>query len=341
MAPSAEQILKAVEADLPEEAIGREALEDCSSVASRLPSGVRSYYLECRLDDDPQVDFLVQFTDRLQACRDLQAVLPASPSRSWEQNVSLFRRWSDDATPLREVPFLWLEYDIDADFDSVIPEASPSIGVERGYFSRYRERPDSDNAGALRRASAGLAALASPAPSDVLQATVDRCVRALPARGALIYVSWMITRTPSCLKLYLALPKTEVLAYLARIGWRGDEERVRRVIETQYGPVQETAFIDVSVDDRVLSRVGFALSQLHRREMERFTEQWACVDVPPECTRKMAAVRRWPGIAEMRLDGQRSWLHRWLDLKFILEENGRLRPKAYLGFMPRPPLPFA
>ena len=341
MTPPAEQVLKAIEEELPEEVIGREALEDCCGVASRLPHRVSSYYLECRLDEDPQVDFLVQFKDRDRAASDLRAALPAVLSPGWERNIRLFQRWSDEASQLRDVPFLWLEYDMGGGFDRAMPEASPLIGVERGYFARYRERPAPDHGDVLRRASAGLEVLAAPAGSNDLQAAVERCVRALPAGGALIYVSWMIARMPPCLKLYLSLTKADVLPYLARIGWPGDEERARQVIEAHYLSAEQTVFLDVSFDGQVLARIGFALSQLHRREMNHFTPDWAWLDVPRECVSKMAAVRRWPGITERPLDGHRTWLHRWLDLKFVLEKDGRLRTKAYLGFMPCPPLPFA
>ena len=48
-----------------------------------------------------------------------------------------------------------------------------------------------------------------------------------------------------------------------------------------------------------------------------------------------------PVSVETHLDGLRTWLHHWLDIKVVLSETGDLAFKAYLGFMPQLPPAFA
>jgi hypothetical protein len=333
-------VLREIEPRLPPWLVSSHALTRCRQVAARLPDLITSYYMECRLHDDPQVDFLVQFTDREAAAPNFERSLPnRSKSRCWDRNLALMGKWSEGDQPLHEAPVLWLEYDLDPGFETAVPDASPSIGLERGYLSRFIRRRTPDIEAARRRALAGLRAIADGAERASMEADLAHCLAALPPGGSLIYVSVMTARAPSLLKLYLSVPKPAVMAYLAAIGWPGNAAQVERVLASCYGPIAETVFLDVTVESGVLPRIGFALSQLHAVELAAFDPAWTWVDMPGSNPAKRDALQAWPGQSIASIGGLLTSVHRWVDLKAVLDSAGALSFKAYLGFMPALPSP--
>jgi hypothetical protein len=334
----AERVLAAVEDDFPPEVVGPRARDQCRLVARGLPDVVSSYYVECRLDADPQVDFLVQMRNPHGTAARFEQALPAPRSQAWQRNLALFHGWGRRGATLADAPFLWLEYDLDARFDSDAPQASPSIGLERGYLARFHSRAAPDTVVARRLAGAALQLLGGPAG---LPRSVERCFAALPPGGSVIYLSWMTTRQPALLKLYISVPKRTVFGYLEAIGWRGNEGVIRAVLDTYFPFIDDDIFLDISLDDGPLPRLGLALSQLHARELNRRRPAWEWLRLPAACADKWAALAAWPAILATTVEGQRTWIQRWLDLKVVTEVDGETRVKAYLGFMPGPPAPFA
>jgi hypothetical protein len=336
----AEAVLREIEPRLPPGFVSSQALTRCRQVAARLPDLITSYYMECRLHDDPQVDFLVQFTDRAAAAPCFEQSLGTrSKSRSWDRNLALMGKWRERDQPLNEAPLLWLEYDLAPGSDAAAPEASPSIGLERGYLSRFMRRRVPDIEAARRRALAGLQAITDGAERTAMEADMAHCLDALPTGGGLIYVSVMTARVPSVLKLYLSVPKPSVIAYLAAIGWPGSAAQVERILASCYGPIAETVFLDVSVESGVLPRIGFALSQLHAAELAAFDPAWTWLDMPGSSRAKRDALQGWPGQSIASIGGLLTAVHRWVDVKAVLDSVGELTFKAYLGFMPDLPSP--
>jgi len=333
-------VLREVEPLVPPRLVSSRALARCRQVAAGLPDLITSYYMECRLDDDPQVDFLVQFTDRAGAAPGFGRSLgPGSKSRCWERNLALLDKWGQRSEPLHEAPLLWLEYDLDARADAAVPEASLSIGLECGYLKRFIDRRLPDVEAARRRAIAALEAIADGAERAEMEADLARCLDALPRGASLVYVSVMTARAPSLLKLYLSVPKPAVIGYLAAIGWPGDAAQAQRLLASCYGPIAETVFLDVSVANGVLRRLGFALSQLHAAEIAAFDPVWTWVDMPGASLAKREALQAWPGLSTACVAGLVTSVHRWVDLKAVLGPAGELTFKAYLGFMPELPYP--
>lgn len=333
--------MREVSARVPALLVGERQLAACRTVAASLPPGAEAFYLECRLDSAPRVDFLAMVRRRRGAAQGFVAARQGlAESYAWRKNHALLSAWSEGAGDVADAPLLWFEYDIDERFDAGVLDASPSICVERGYYSRYAREPDVDVADAGRVARGALAQLLAPAWREA-DSDVCRCIQALPKGGSLIHVSTMLARAERVVKLYLSLPKSDVLEYLERIAWPGNLAAIEGVLGSWYAPVANTVFLDISIQAGTLPRLGLALSQLHQREMRRFDPSWGWVPLPRAADAKKRELAAWPGVSEARVDGVRTWIHRWVDLKVVVPEAGPPEFKAYLGFGPALPPPFA
>jgi hypothetical protein len=151
----------------------------------------------------------------------------------------------------------------------------------------------------------------------------------------------MVARRPAETKLYLALPKDRLEPYLRDIEWPGSISLVRDALEHAYDRIGATVFVDVALSDRVQAKLGLAYSQFHRAEISDFDPAWRWLPMPDTCSIKRSELALWPGVEESRVDGIRTWLHRWLDIKLVLDARGNRRHKAYLGYMAALPPPFA
>ena len=338
---SAAAVLREVEADIPPLLVRERELESCRRVAQTMPAGMSSYYLECRLSESPRVDYLGLMQHRtgiVERFRRARAGLPASAASL--RNEALLDAWQAGRGEMADISLVWFEYDIDERLDLAKPDASPSIGVERSYYARFRAPPLIDSNRAVSLAHQGLRPLLDSAEHEQAVNAISRAVAMLPRGGSLVYVSSMITRATNVLKLYIALPRARVVEYLRRIAWPGDVNEVANLLATIYVSGTETAFLDVSIAGAVLPRLGLALSQFQQLEDPESDPAWAHLATPSRFDTKKNALATWPGMREVRIDGLHTWLRRWIDLKLVLNEVGDLDVKAYLGFMPSLPLSF-
>src|SRR6187402_1442868 len=218
----ASEVLAAIEPHLAAILVGDEQLEGCRRVARRLPFAPRSYYLECRMDASDQVDFLALTRNRHDIAEQLAASYPESTLGTWLPTLSLLRGWAGEDPALADAELFWLEYDVDARLDRSWPVGSPSICLERGYLDRNLGPAKIDRQAGLNRARAALQHLVAPNRRELVANAVTRCHAALPPAGSVIYLSETLTRSPCVTKLYVSLPKTEVLAFLHAIEWPGN-----------------------------------------------------------------------------------------------------------------------
>jgi hypothetical protein len=334
-------VMAAVEPWISSELLSPARLERCRTVAASLPRAMSSYYLECRLDADDQVDFLT-LTKHPRASRLFAESLgEAARSSPWRETLALFEDWCDGAPDLSEVPFFWLEYDIDRRFRPDAPLASPGFCLEAEYLTRFTRSPLVEPQRMRRIATAALSRLLDPERARRSQGMLERCIDALPRGGSLIHLSAMLAREPSKLKLYLAIPRSKMFDYLGHIGWRGSAEAVRELLATTHASFEHTVYVDVSLGDEVDDLLGLALSQFYQTETPDFTPGWDWLELPGVCESKRRAAARWPGVSVTTLGGDPCWIERWLDLKIVVDGDGQFRHKAYLGFMPSPPPPFS
>ncbi len=326
---------------LPEALVSARRLEDCRSIAASLPPSTVSYYLECRLEDgEDQVDFLTMVRDREAADRFESRLGGQASAPAWRATLELFRLWNSDPAFSR-TPFFWLEYDLDHHFQRSAPLASPGFCLEPDYLTRCERTPAVNSDLAWDIGQAGLALLVRSGVDCSSLVALQHCLRCLPPEGSLIHVSAMLARTPCTTKFYVAVPRGSVVDYLGRIGWPGSMGIIGDVLARRYRPSGETAFLDITVGDAVGPRLGLAFSQFNGKGTlapDSAWEEGARDKVSPS---KREALRTWWGVTVSRLDGLRTWVYRWLDIKLVIDERGAVTYKAYLGFMPTLPPPFA
>jgi hypothetical protein len=179
---------------------------------------------------------------------------------------------------------------------------------------------------------AALPLLLTPDKVESTRRALSSCLDALPRDGAVGYLSVMLARQPVTAKLYLIMPRASVRDFLVRAAWPGDIRAAEDLLDHFYAPAIRTAYVDVTVTDRVESRSGFALSQFHRRELRHGPEESCLRKLPAAINREAAELERWPGASRSPIDGAEARLTRWLDFKAVLQGD-QIRYKAYLGFM--------
>jgi hypothetical protein len=335
-------VFEGIEAQLPVALVADEQRDKCRRVAGSLPLATLSYYLECRLDADEQVDFLALTRHRGAGRLFREALGDAHTLAAWQRTLALLEAWGAGRdTALGRVPFFWLEYDLDDRFQEHAPLASPGLCLEPDYFSRFTGQAVVDHERAWELSEEGLRRLLSDEEQMRFTPLLRRCVQSLPGAAAPIHVSAMLARDPLRLKLYAALPKPELVPYLRKVGWSGQYEAVEHLLATSYAPINETVFIDLAIGDTLEPSLGVAFSQLHQAEMAGFAPSWDWVPMPGMDDAKRQAAFDWPGMTETTVDGQRCWIYRWLDIKAVVDATGRWRHKAYLGYMATVPPAFS
>ncbi|WP_437318136.1 hypothetical protein [Sorangium sp. So ce385] len=330
---------------VPGELVSPGALERILSLSQRLPHGWGSYYIECRLDPgEQQVDFLagVGGEGREELHRSLALLLREgeldAPS-SWQRFAELCAAWREPGSELHaQVPALWLELDGAGHPAPASPSPSFCVCVAQEYRSPRTLAADPERAwSALVRS---LRCLLPGVESATLR-RLERTVAALPPGGQLIHLSVMLGRSPAAAKLYVAVPRRELSAYLHEIGYPGALDDVAALTREPF-PEVEPVYLDLTISDAVSSRIGLAFSQLHLRGPGQATRDWGglldlCVERGACCPEKRAALGAWTGSERVCFDGER-WpvrLHRYLDVKLVVAEGKPLLAKAYLGFQPR------
>ncbi len=157
----------------------------------------------------------------------------------------------------------------------------------------------------------------------------------MPERGNIINVMFMHGRDPGALKLYISVPRSDVESFLKKLAWSGDYRHLRWTIE-RAGP-HETVFLDLSVFDCLSERIGVAVSQFHLLEGPHRDPRWSKILrdwvehglVPSEDANRLVC---WPGAEVGVVSGEPTLCTRWLDLKLVAGERGKVQAKAYYGF---------
>jgi hypothetical protein len=307
--------------------------------ASAVGVGDTSYYAECRLGGERRLDFLVAFRREHFAAPEIAASISTRASSelplafAWQEASRFGRRWctpGDDVHDL--VSATWLEFDDVAGGDATF---GPSLSacVVPGY-------PWSDaGSGSTRRECTDRVARVHRAlcsdPTAWLEPSLRLCCDALPDDGRVIHLSRMNAREPRATKLYLAVPRRELVPYLRLVGWRGPLSVVDR-LSSRIGRdlAGEAAYVDLNLDDaRAPERatLGVAFSQQRagddpaRRQLlgELVAERLATAE-------QAELLADW--VAWRRSAPELPRLTRWLDLKVVFGAARDPVAKAYLGY---------
>lgn len=304
----------------------------CERVADQTPAGARSHYLECRLGVDDRIDFMSSF-DR--GAFSLQSELSRfhGSEPSWQSNLRLLREWRTDET-LSQAHCVWLEYDAPVEHAGASFEANPSVALEEAYYLRHLTGAASASPAARLIAKKALRLLLPREGVTATESAMEQCFRALPSSGSIAYVSVMSTRRPVTCKLYVVLPCAEVCEYLRRIAWPGDIALANTTLADLYAPEVRTAYLDLTLTDRVEERLGITTSQFQQGEIVRAPSGGSWLRLPSSLAGAARALLRWPGAQRAEVSEIPLTIQRWLDVKAVLE-RGAVQYKAYLGFMPR------
>jgi hypothetical protein len=347
--------LELIEPHVPRQLVSATSILHAKQIATLLPKATSSYYWECRFAANaPQVDFLtcVAASDGgrgILADQQPSAGLPSFflETPLWNQAQDFFRQWADPTSVLHEyVPLIWLEFD---QVDGPVPEVPlPSFSfcldplyAERRSWAQYVNARDPQKRRQV--AEKGLQLLFGCPLSPQRKKALLVCFDSLPVGGRIIHISAMVTRQPVVVKVYGSVPKDQLLAYLTQIGWPGSIPELTDILTTFCTPktVENNRFIDLTVGEAVLPRLGIAFSQqqianVPDRDPTRQILLEQCVQAGLCTPEKRDALFTWPGSFRALFDGE-SWptrFRKWLDIKIVYQPDLSLEAKGYLGFMP-------
>jgi hypothetical protein len=313
------------------------------AAAAGLDRVAASHYIECRLGAArDQIDYLCAFPRAranitAAALERYRARVGVPRDHAWCTAVRVLEAWSSGESALAaRVPFLWLEFD---DVGDARPCAALSVSacLVPGYRNDRPVNPTVIERD-LQAVKDVLGSLEVEADRQ-LESLLSSCFENLPAPGRWIHASVMWGRTPRAIKLYGVMPRTELRAYLEKIGWAGNFAALEDTLARAYGSelLGHDVFVDLNLDD-------FRDPRRCTLGLEASQQQWYA---GREGDRGRANVlARWVDQAlatELDAGAIKAWIaadssaeiQKFLDLKLVLQRT-ELSAKAYLGAYRRP-----
>ncbi|MDI3283882.1 hypothetical protein [Polyangium sp. 15x6] len=325
---------------LPEALLAASARSALQAVTRGLPRAASGIALECRLEENPRVDFLMYLLARSGGPRALLRCAPALDARAWRGVLDFCGQWVDPASPLHtEIPALWLEFDVNGD-SVAARQPLPFACIERHICDEEppEEQDERGRAGCLDildRATTLL--LGRPLPCGTFD-TMTRLVERLPRRGRVLHVAPLASRGIEALRLVATIPRDELPAHLDRIEWPGARPRLEPLLAATV-PANMRIGFHLDMGDRVLPTLGI---ELHHppgdpRWCPILDELVAWGVCTPD---KRDALLQFPPYARLALPEHRapSPVSTTLGIKLVLAPDEPLAAKAYLGFVPLHPL---
>lgn len=334
---------------------------DCfAALLASLGVGYDSCYAECRLADARQLDLLLSYgrnsahMPALRQCiaeRRQHACADALPA--WAAAHSFVDAWMDDASALsRTVSTIWLEMD---DVTKPALAAAPSLSacVVPSYGSGYDPRAaQRENLAEALLITDG--AFRGHARASDLSERLAHAVKELPADGRFIHLSLMTGRATPALKLYGVCPGTELVDYLARVGFAGRLDVLGDFLQSDSlgDVIPHDVYFDLNLStmfDSTTASLGVAFSQQNQlslapRDAARRQLMNRLTSLGYSTPAQAAALAHWVEMSRSVKTPPVSGdviARRWFDLKLVLDAQGRWSTKAYLGFASlRPPFLF-
>lgn len=255
------------------------------------------------------------------------------PCESPDPIVTRLSSWHEDHETRQLChPSAWLEIDGPLDAAATVrPQGvsvclDPDIGTGRRHAIALP--PDS-----LLRVFAGLqrACGASARGARALM-RVNEAVRS--AGGTLRHLSIMRGRGGCPAKIYAAVPKPSLAAFLTQAGWPGDRAEAEK-LATLVCADSERVNLDLQLEDDLRPRIGFELffdpspaPDPLRRTATSLAQRLGALTAA-----QVAGLERWVQPSRRCL-GNDTWptrIQRWFDLKFVSSPEQPLEVKGYLG----------
>jgi hypothetical protein len=255
-------------------------------------------------------------------------------SRSPDPIVARLSSWHEDEETARRChPSAWLELDGPLVARAMVRRQGVSVCLDPDIGTGRRRTPAPTTASVLRvftelQRACGASARGAPA--------LRRAHEAACSAGAMLrHLSIMRGRASQPAKIYAAVPKPALSAFLTEAGWpgrRAEAEQLATVVCTE----SERVNLDLQLEDDLTPRIGFELffdpspapDPLRRTATSLARRLGALSDD------QIAGLERWVGVSRRCLGGD-VWptkVQHWFDLKFVSAPDQPLEVKAYLGF---------
>lgn len=297
---------------LPGSLVSGPAAAFLENIQARMPTGSATYYLECRLSGNPQVDVEAGYT-RPEAIPMLQGLIPAAVA-----------------------PFVLLEWDQAQDGRDTRPGLLLCLDRRLGIGACGNALPPLQLTSLVAAAEAVSRQWLGRTLENSVSEALAACFTNLPRGGRILHLSAMSSRNPPLLKLNIVMPPRAFPGYLRRIGWKGASQGLSRLWKTLRPFVREAKF-DLILQGGIHPKLGLELfpsnSSLGSRvaALGRLTtRKW----IRPEKGRDLS---RWPGTV-WRVDARRNRILRIdkdFGLKFVLDGAGEVESKGYLQIFPQ------
>lgn len=251
---------------IPPQLISPTHLSHIGEVACSLPGAISSFFgFECRLGERvPRADFLacIKVADggrEILAGQHPTTDLPETLFNDvvW-QRVRLFsRHWANQESILyKQADNIWVEFDIDGP-PSNIPVPSLFFGPKR-IQSRSASSPQSTIVAHphqwITRTALPLV-LGNFLPQAAEQKLFE-CFDALPVDAEVFQIGVMLARKSEVVRLCVRnIAPVQIPAYLARLGWSGQEGRLRTLM-TELSSGVGSINLNFDVSDRILPKIG-------------------------------------------------------------------------------------
>jgi hypothetical protein len=323
----AAEVLTHVAPYVSNELVSRGAWDRALVAARSLPDIVSWTCLECRLDsDDERVDLTACISSDVDRAKLFSAVL-GRMAPAWRRVASFFEEWKSASSPLREVPFVWLEYDLDGNRVEPFLVAYLLAANQRSTLRGNVSRQPRDVETVVERT----VHLLSDRDMSECQRLARRCIEVLPIGGYAAYAAALTSRGIDAARLVVAIPRRDLDNYLTRIGWPGDVGHLKQVLAAA-GAERDSLWIDLDVGHTVLPRLAIqCYAAAHhdpwwRELFDRLVALGACTAA------KRDALLKWSGSSSFVRRGY-AWptrVDRHMTAKLVYTPGSAVQAKAYL-----------
>ncbi|MDI1433867.1 hypothetical protein [Polyangium sorediatum] len=241
---------------VPPALVSAAAFSRMRQAAAWLPAA-RGLSFECYLGADSARVDLVACISPAWGCDELAAGAPRGEPGShmesvWQTIAALCREWADPASVLHErMPCLWLEFDLHPDREGVPPPFATAC-VQPGYLNGKLVSTSDPGADEVERITWRVLHLLHGGPlSPGVERKVRACIDQLPEGSSVTLVSSNKPRGRDAVRLIVAMPRREVIAYLRRVGFPGSTDEVEEYLLT-YADVSSQADIYLDIGEELL-----------------------------------------------------------------------------------------
>ncbi|MCF2970436.1 2OG-Fe(II) oxygenase [Synechococcus sp. Nb3U1] len=250
--------LQVIQPSVPVELLDAESWQGIQAIAQLLPASLTNFFgFECRLGiPEAAGDFLICL-DAKEAGRNTLAsaeygasLLQSEPI--WQRIHQLGQHWQSAGSLLSErVHNIWLEFDVERSG----PVSTPLPSCFIGSLPIYGNPVEGDEIHHWLL-NEPLTLLRGEALPTSVQATVLRCLQALPIGAYVFQVGLMLARRNDWVRLCIRdIDPDQILTYLDTIGWPGSLAGLEQLLN-QLEPTVDRIDLDLDVEGSIGPKLG-------------------------------------------------------------------------------------